>query len=113
VHHFDLAAQVLGGPYEIGYTPRRVLGKAVGATGFARRCGTCESNDRLLNHVIEATPVVLILPNDHPGQRRDEAEVGKNIWILPLRSSKSAAGIGRDNDSDLKEYLRCSGGHWI
>jgi hypothetical protein len=76
-------------------------------------CGTCESNDRLLNHVIKATPAVLILPNDRSGQRSDEAQVGKNMLIFHMSSSEAAAGSGWEKDCDLKGYWRYSGGHWI
>jgi hypothetical protein len=65
-----------------------------------------------LNHVIEPTPTVIIFPSDHPGQRGEEAEVGENMLILPLGRSEAAAGGGWENDCDLKEYWRYSGGRW-
>jgi hypothetical protein len=56
--YFDLVALVLGRSRGIGHTTRRVLEKTVAATGFARRCGTCESSDRDRGNLCEQTEKV-------------------------------------------------------
>jgi hypothetical protein len=78
-------------------------------TGFGLPCGTREFNDRLLTHVMEPTPTALILPSDHPGQRRDEAEVGENMLILSFSWSEAAAASGWGNDCDLNGCWRYNG----
>jgi hypothetical protein len=62
--------------------------------GFALLCDTCEPNDCPLNRVIEATPAVLIVPNDHPGKGRDETDVGDKMLMLSLSLCEAAAGRG-------------------
>jgi hypothetical protein len=92
--NFGHAAFTLGCLHGFAYTPRRILGKAVIATGLALPCASCDSNDRLRNRVIEATPAILIFANDHPGQGRDEPDVGDNMLILSMSLRESAAGSG-------------------
>jgi hypothetical protein len=66
--YFDLAALILCCSNGIAYTPRRVLGKAVSDTGFPLLYGTCESNYRFQNHVIEATSAVSLCLQNIPAR---------------------------------------------
>jgi hypothetical protein len=47
-----------------------------------------------LKRVIEAAPALPNLLNDHPGQGRDEADVGDHMLILSLSLCEAAAGSG-------------------
>jgi hypothetical protein len=52
----------------------------------------------------------LILLTEHPGPRRDEADIGDNTFILPFSSGEAAAGSGVGKDGKMSMIERNTGG---